>query len=429
MLRDRRYGIFILISSRTFIAIGFTLMFALPSIYFGIFPWNFRGYEDFTSYYGSVLLMTIITGIPFVGQSLFRPLRVKLGIDNSNHDPLINLKRLPRRFVILVGLIFVTGILAKLHQISTGSFFHLNRTPYQFEQYEIFVFISNFSDYFILSGLFLLALGFKKKVLRYVWLGYGIVGIELGVGLMTGRRVLVLQLVFQLVVLKIACGWRPKLRHAMAILLGVVFLIPMMERYSILIYDIDPAKLLSVSEMKEYYRLSYQKRGDSIKDEMDKVMERLGDIRGPAAVYSVIPESIEHQWGKTYRYLLFFFIPRIIWHDKPDPREIADYTKIAIPYDPGSSPLSWVGESYLNFSWYGVFMIGCIMAFVTRRLDRWFLPRIESNVIWAVLWAAFSFRFVWVSLPLSTLFSEFLILFAVMFLIDKFMHLKVILKK
>jgi energy-coupling factor transporter transmembrane protein EcfT len=80
-----------------------------------------------------------------------------------------------------------------------------------------------------------------------------------------------------------------------------------------------------------------------------------------------------------------------------------------------------VGEGYLNFSWPGVFATGIVMAFLTRRLDRWFLPRIQGNIIWAVFWATLSYRFVWVSLPFNTLVSEFLLLFGVMYLLNRFL--------
>lgn len=421
VIHDRRNGTIILLSSRTFLALGFTLMFALPSIYFAVFPWKFPSF-DATPYYAETLLMPILAGIPFLFQSLFWRLRIPPNIANANkYDPIINSNKLPGWFVILVAFIFISGIYAKYLRIITGSFYHLNRTYYQFDNYDTFALIVFFSNYFILSGYCLLFVGFKKKVSRYLWLGYSIVAIELGLGLMSGQRLLVLQLLLQLFVLKVICGWRPKLRNIMVLVTIMVLIIPIMGRYSSLSYELDPTKL-SIRDTKEHFIIACQEW--SFRDGMGELMKRLGDIRGPAAVYSCIPDIIEYQYGKTYRHLLYFFIPRFIWHDKPDPREIIEYsTKVAVPDASGSCPLSWVGEGYLNFSWYGVFMIGCLMAFLTRWLDRWFLPRIRTNVIWAVLWAVLSFRLVWVGgQEFAVLFNEFLRMFIVMYLIDRFLN-------
>ncbi|MBO1223362.1 MAG: hypothetical protein JYX80_02930 [Candidatus Scalindua sediminis] len=421
VIRDRQNGNLILLSSRTFIALGFTLMFALPSIYFAIVPWDFTA-EDFTPYYAETLFMPIIAGIPFLFQALLWRLKIPTNIANSNkYDPIMNSNKLPGWFVILVASFFICGIFAKYFQITTGSFYHLNRTFYQFDNYDIFVLITFFSDYFVIAGLLLLFVGFKKKKLRYLWTGYCIIAIELVLSIMSGRRLLVLQLIIQLFVLKMSSGWRLNTRTIVILVAIVIFVIPVLGRYSTLLYDQAPTKITTIANMRMRLSTAYQEK--SFKKKIDEVVSRLGDIRGPAAVYSCIPETIEYQYGKTYRHLLWFFIPRIVWHDKPDPREIAEYTRIAIPHDAGSSPLSWVGESYLNFSWYGVFMIGCLMAFITRRLDRWFLPRIQTNVLWAVLWATLSFRLVWVGgQEFMDLFNEFLRMFIMMYLIDGFLY-------
>lgn len=404
----RPQGVHMFLSCQTLFAVGFTLQFALPGIYFVFFPYNPRGYADMTPYYPKVMYMPLIAGIPFFFLSFFEKRKTNLP-QNFPPDVITKGKKIPLPITVLITIIFFGGLIGKYYMIRTGSFYHIFRTSYQFDFYEKFVITTILSDYFIISGLFLLAIGWKKRQFKYSWIGYIILGIELIFGIISGKRRFVGQLIIQYFALRIACGKIPRIFNLAIICLLFILMVPIMEIYSgyIIASGISESTLLSVKDLYNLYKSSTE----ATVDYFPKIMFRLGDIRGAAAAYSITPDVVDYQFGKTYIYIPFFLIPRIIWPDKPDGRELANYSKIAMPLDAGSAPVSWVCEGYINFSWFGVFFIGCVMALITRKLDNWLIPRARAYIIFAVIWAYFSYNVILVCYSMSYLVTEFLRLF------------------
>jgi oligosaccharide repeat unit polymerase len=404
----KRYlGIYLFLSSQTLFAMGFTIQFALPGIFFYYFPYNPPGYFDMTPFYADVMWMPLIAGIPFFFLSIFSRKKIKFE-KKFQPDVITEGKTIPLPIILLIALTFIGGVVAKYYMIKTGSFYHTYRTSYQFDSYEIFVIITFLSEYFIISGLLLLAIGIRKQKSKYSWFGYIILIIELIFGIISGKRQFVGKLIIQYFTLRIACGKKVICFFATVCFLFLL-MIPIMEVYSGIVSQssMGESSLLKANDLYKIYKDSIGATSGTIK----KIMFRFGDIRGTAAVYSIIPDVIDFQYGRTYTYIPFFIIPRILWPDKPDARDYAKFTKIALPLDPGSNPVSWVGEAYLNFSWSGVFIIGCLMALITRKLDDWLIPRLRAYVVFAVIWSFFSYNLILVCYSMHSLITEFLRLF------------------
>ena len=125
----RSLGAYRFLSCQTLFAIGFTLQFALPGIYFDLFPWNPRGYADMTSFYPRAMLMPLIAGIPFLFLSIFRIKRNKLRsiypAKNFPPDVITKGQRIPFPIVALIFAIFIGGLIGKYYMIKTGSFYHI----------------------------------------------------------------------------------------------------------------------------------------------------------------------------------------------------------------------------------------------------------------------------------------------------------------
>jgi oligosaccharide repeat unit polymerase len=396
------------LSCQTLFAIGFTLQFVLPAIYFDYFPYYPDGYADMTPFYPTVIFMPLIAGIPFFLLSLYDRRKINI-LKNFSQDLITKGEKIPLPITILITILFLGGLVGKYFMIKTGSFYHIYRTSYQFDYYEYYVIITILSDYFIISGLFLLAIGIKKKQSKYILFGYIIVIIELIFGIISGKRRFVGQLIIQYFTLRIACGKTPRIFNFAIICLLFFLMVPVMEIYSgyIVTSNISESTLLGTKDLYDLYKSSEE----AAESYFTKIMFRFGDIRGASAAYSTTPDMIDFQYGQTYKYIPFFLIPRIIWPDKPDSRELANYTKIAMPSDPGSAPISWVCEGYLNFSWFGVFLIGCVMALISRKLDNWLIPRVKAYIVFAVIWAYFSYNLILVCYSMSYLVTEFLRLF------------------
>lgn len=78
-------------------------------------------------------------------------------------------------------------------------------------------------------------------------------------------------------------------------------------------------------------------------------------------------------WGEQLLGVLFFFVPRSIWLDKPvgsghflTSQNGADFFNVSMPY---------FSEGYINFGWIGVLLFTILLAWATARLDYSFWSR------------------------------------------------------
>ena len=254
------------LSCQTLFAIGFTLQFALPAIYFDYFPYYPDGYADMTPFYPTVIFMPLIAGIPFFLLTIFDRRRMNAAT-NLPPDALTKGKKIPLPITILITMIFLGGLVGKYYMIKTGSFYHIFRTSYQFDSYDKYVIINFLSDYFIISGLFLLAIGMKKKRFKYSWIGYIILVIELIFGIISGKRRFVGQLIIQYFTLRIACGKIPRILNFAIICLLFLLIVPIMETYSgyVISSSISESTLLSPKDLYDLYKSSTEAAEDYLR--------------------------------------------------------------------------------------------------------------------------------------------------------------------
>jgi hypothetical protein len=100
----------------------------------------------------------------------------------------------------------------------------------------------------------------------------------------------------------------------------------------------------------------------SLKGNLELILQRVGS-------------SVEYQRGGTLWQFFTFFIPRVVWPDKPDSSAGQLFNReFHISEDERTyiSP-THLGELYWNFGWPGVFlgmpMIGFLLGFVSSRCD------------------------------------------------------------
>ena len=85
------------------------------------------------------------------------------------------------------------------------------------------------------------------------------------------------------------------------------------------------------------------------------------------AIYKKVPEDVGFLFGKTYVGSILFFIPRIIWPNKP--HGAGYYCGKFIFGGTAGVPPSATGEAYWNFSFFGIIFLGFLNGVFMRWLS------------------------------------------------------------
>ncbi|MDF9799691.1 hypothetical protein OKW21_004954 [Catalinimonas alkaloidigena] len=95
-------------------------------------------------------------------------------------------------------------------------------------------------------------------------------------------------------------------------------------------------------------------------------------------------------WGKTYLGGLFFFVPRVVWENKP--HSIGYYTGTLLYGSAGGKPPGDVVEAYWNFHIVGVFFVFFLYGCVLRWLAKMLLAN-QGNLAFNVIFIIILFYF------------------------------------
>ncbi len=82
-------------------------------------------------------------------------------------------------------------------------------------------------------------------------------------------------------------------------------------------------------------------------------------------------------WGKQLFGVLFFFIPRAVWPDKPIGSGAYLAEKMNFSYDNIAMPI--MGEAYINFSIVGIVLFAIFFGFICRGLDQVYWMKAKNN--------------------------------------------------
>ena len=107
--------------------------------------------------------------------------------------------------------------------------------------------------------------------------------------------------------------------------------------------------------------------------------DRLNNLSVVGIIVGNTPQIWDFKYGYSYFMLFIAMIPRIIWPDKPSISFYANdfgrnYGFIS-PYDYSTSiDMTWIGEMFINFGWYGMF-VGFLYGFLYQTIYSYFLRR------------------------------------------------------
>jgi hypothetical protein len=88
---------------------------------------------------------------------------------------------------------------------------------------------------------------------------------------------------------------------------------------------------------------------------------RLDMLRRFVYLYKVTPDTIPYWNGLSYEYLLYTWIPRVLWAEKPNPSAVVEYLDVTyFLKEQGSSATIGIGflpEAYINFGTSGIIIV------------------------------------------------------------------------
>ncbi len=147
-------------------------------------------------------------------------------------------------------------------------------------------------------------------------------------------------------------------------------------------------------------------------------ISRFWDGVSLSIVLSRFNDRYEYELGDTYFGLFYLFLPRFIFPDKPISQlALNDWFPEVIFH--GSMPTTFIGESYINFGWVGIFLISLIVGYLIRYFDIFFIKR-SQNIVWSALYFSLVYSIVrmtvqpvriWVSTLVYSIFFGFVLVF------------------
>jgi len=122
----------------------------------------------------------------------------------------------------------------------------------------------------------------------------------------------------------------------------------------------------------------------------DQNLGRVSLLQQTAHVLDMTPEVVPFQHGRLYSYMLVTFIPRALWADKPSVNEANHFYQVAYgltepdQLDTVSIAVGTVAESFINFGWWGPFLIMIPVGIFFDYFQHAFLARDSGEVLNAI---------------------------------------------
>ena len=407
----KRYSKKLTLQSDLLISINTLIQFLLPVFYLVFYYQanlaldfhNFRYGFAITSFAALVGQTMFFLGYESIKKSLYLP-RVKI-YENSYI----------RLFLVFLPLAIAIWA-ARIVLLSTGSYYHIYRSDYQSTShlYSVFAQLSNYGLIIILA-LFLIAFSEEREVVkkRKMTIAVVVLGLELLWYLPSGSRENIGMTILAPIIAFVFIKRRvPKLTLITLLLVSI----PIIAIYGEYRYTISSHIGINKIEIRETLSALIESRAVLKQQKYNTIagiMDRAYDGRSLNYLLMHYSDDYDYELGITYKNIPFVFIPRFIYPDKPVFTTPLDYWYKLIAG--GSSPITFWGESYINFSWFGIIFMSYILGLGMKSYDSFFAKRI-SKPYWLYLYCfslLFILRFpmqaavVWVSDLLKTIVLAF----------------------
>ena len=380
------------IKADVLIAIGVCGQFLLPSLYLVSVELNdylFYHIYDYIRYYPDVALATLLGQTFFyIGYEM-----IENKYKNTEEEKSYNqVEYSPFRFFFVMSPILVGVWISRLLILATGSYYHNSQSDFMFTNvwYSILAQFNSFGSC-IVAGPWVMVFATynSNQHLRWVRTALGITILELCWYLPTGAREPVLATVM---VILMAYIFIKNSIPVNSIIVGIViciFYMSFINTYRSVIGNYVEYSEISASGMRgaleETNTILAEKDDDN---SIDTVVSRLSDARSVAAILQNFPSPLSYWAGKTYLNALWAFVPRFLYPDKP--AAIFPIQELGLfEGEGGSSPTTLIGEAYVNFGWFGLFLVMPFIGMMACRYDLAFYHR-STHLIWTSIYVGIS---------------------------------------
>jgi hypothetical protein len=127
-----------------------------------------------------------------------------------------------------------------------------------------------------------------------------------------------------------------------------------------------------------------------LKEALNASVSRLSLLTQTANVVDMTPTVVPYQYGRLYSYMLFTWIPRFIWPDKPSMNEANRFYQVAYGLtaednlDSVSIGVGTMTEGYISFGWIGVVGIMFLLGIFYDFYQRFFFAQTSGPLMWCI---------------------------------------------
>lgn len=294
-----------------------------------------------------------------------------------------------KNFNFVLILLLVIGWISRVLIIYTGNYFHFEsglQVPKAFQGLQAFMHYFSLGSIFPVVTIALIFLEWlKSKNKFYLLLVFVLMLLELAYAIPSGSKEKIL---FPLALPFFIYSLKHKL-PIFPILIGVIFfflfVFPFMGIYRSLPSTGDIFVNLSRA-LNQYINIFNNASLKSIGDIFGSILsDRLNYSYIVSRTIKYTPEVWDYKLGYSYIFFFIAIVPRLIWHNKPAISIWAndfgrDYGFIS-PVDYWTSiDMTWVGEMFVNFGWFGI-LAGFLYGLFYRLIYTYYFSSTKLTVL------------------------------------------------
>jgi hypothetical protein len=268
--------------------------------------------------------------------------------------------------------------------MARGAYYSINRTDFQFTS-PLYSALTQIDSLF---SAVLTAYAFRCFLIKPSWkwpaLAYLIA--EFGWHLISGGRERALAVLMVVVLTYVLVRRRVPWKTIVCGCIAAIFLVGIMDYYRYALRQTTLATEFDVGGIQAAWETAAEQATEGSRTHVAaRGVMRLSDLDSIAAIYLWVPSLVPFQNGETYWTIPAALVPRVIWPNKPT--TTTPINAWMFQDEGGSSPITIMGEGYLNFGWYGVAVAGLVCGGLLALVQRGFF-HFRDSAVFVPLFAA-----------------------------------------
>jgi hypothetical protein len=327
-----------------------------------------------------------------------------------------------RLFLVLFPLLALIWT-ARYILLSAGSYYHIYRSEYQFASpfYSVFVQLNGYG-LIIVGALFLIAFSEQreKEKIKKATIAIFVFIIEIfwyfPAGLREPIAMTVLAPIFAYMFIN-----RKVPKKAIAVLIIASFpIFAILGEYRYVVPTYFPISRISPETAPSAILEARERLKDQNVNIVTNLTDRLYDGKNFGYLLMHYSNDYDYEFGATYKNILFAAIPRFIYPEKP-----VFTTPLGRWYqlvEGGSTPITFWGESYINFSWVGIIIVSYILGLGIKMYDYLFIRK-SSKPYWVYLYIFGAIHMIRLPVQAGVIWVSFLLKVIVLAVIYTSIHI------